>query len=90
MLRAFVTHLFHRPAIKMGRVDNSCFQTTRLRNAQFVSFMSETGTFRSSNSSDRYEARMRRRKQIKALCAVLIAAGGAWIVIESARALTIF
>lgn len=90
MLRAFVTHLFHRPAIKMGRVDNSCFQTTRLRNAQFVSFISESGSLNCWGNSDRYEARMRRRKRVKALCAVLVAAGGAWVIIESARALTIF
>jgi hypothetical protein len=82
-------NLFHRPAIRMGRVDNSRIHTTRLRNAQFVSFISESGSL-TPFSTDRYDARLRRRKLLKAFLATSVAAGAAWVVIESAHALTMF
>ncbi|HEU5078297.1 MAG TPA: hypothetical protein VFT72_03755 [Opitutaceae bacterium] len=88
MLRS-LKNLFHRPAIRMGRVDNSTIETTRLRNAQFVSFFSQSGGF-APMSTDRYDARLRRRKQIKMFLTLAFISGGAWVVIESARALTIF
>lgn len=89
MLR-LIKSWFHRPAIRMGRVDNSRIHTTRLRNAQFVSFFSESGGFSTPGHTDRYEARLRRRKRLKMLMALSFAAGGAWVVIESAKALTLF
>ena len=89
MLLSFLKHCFHRPAIKMGRVDNSRIHTTRLRNAQFVSFITETRSL-NAFSSDRFESRMRWRKRMKAMLGLSFAAGGAWVVIESARALTMF
>jgi hypothetical protein len=84
-----IKNLFHRPAIKMGRVDNSRIHTTRLRNAQFVSFITESGSLQPF-STDRYDARLRRRKMIKALLATGAAAGAAWVLLESAHALTMF
>jgi hypothetical protein len=90
MLRVF-KNWFHRPAIRMGRVDNSRIRTTPIRNAQFVSFISESGTLRStSRYTDRYEMRLRRRKVLKSLFILGLTAGAAWIVIESAKALSIF
>ena len=89
MLR-IVKSWFHRPAIRMGRVDNSRIQTTRLRNAQFVSFFSENGNLNTHGGTDRYESRLRFRKRLKFFFGLCVAAGGAWIVIESARALTLF
>jgi hypothetical protein len=81
--------LFHRPAIRMGRVDNSLIRTTRLRNAQFVSFMSQ-GDSLSPLSTDRYDARLRRRKLLKAALLVAMVGGLAWVIIESAHAITMF
>jgi hypothetical protein len=81
--------LFHRPAIRMGRVDNSLFQTTRLRNAQFVSFMSQSESL-APFCADRYEVRMRRRKFMKFVLLTSMVAGLAWIIIESASAITMF
>jgi hypothetical protein len=81
--------LFRRPAIRMGRVDNSRIQTTRLRNAQFVSFVAESGSLRPF-SSDRWDARLRRRKLMKAALSLSFAAGAAWVVLESAKALSMF
>lgn len=84
-----IKSLFHRPAIRMGRVDNTLIQTTRLRNAQFVSFMSQSESF-APFCSDRYEVRMRRRKFMKIALLGGIVAGLAWIIIESASAITMF
>ncbi len=81
--------LFRRPAIQMGRVDNSRIQTTRIRNAQFVSFVVETGSLRPF-TTDRYDSRLRRRKWVKAGLSLSFAAGAAWVVIESAKALSMF
>lgn len=89
MLRV-IKSWFHRPAIRMGRVDNSRIHTTRLRNAQFVSFFAESGSLSSFGSTDRYESRLRRRKRLKMALILSVIAGGAWIVIESAHALTMF
>jgi hypothetical protein len=82
-------NLFHRPAIRMGRVDNSMFQTTRLRNAQFVSFMSQ-GDSLAPLSTDRYDSKLRRRKFLKFAFALSLAGGLAWVILESARAITMF
>ena len=81
--------LFHRPAIRMGRVDNSRIQTTRLRNAQFVSFMSQNASM-APFSTDRYDSILRRRKRYQAVFALAIVVGLAWIIIESASALSMF
>lgn len=89
MLR-IVKSWFHRPAIRMGRVDNSRIHTTRLRNAQFVSFFSENGNLNTPGGTDRYESRLRFRKRLKLVFGLFVAAGGAWVVVESARALTLF
>jgi hypothetical protein len=79
--------LFHRPAIRMGRVDNSLIHTTRLRNAQFVSFMAVS---MHPFMTDRYDTRLRRRKRLKAVFALAIVAGVAWVVLESAHALSMY
>ncbi len=81
--------LFQRPAIRMGRVDNTPIQTTRLRNAQFVSFMSQSESL-APFCVDRYETKLRRRKFVKAALLVGMIAGIAWIIIESASAITMF
>ena len=81
--------LFHRPAIRMGRVDNSLIQTTRLRNAQFVSFMSQSDSL-APMSTDRYDTRLRRRKWLKLAFALGLAGGLAWVILESAHAISMF
>ena len=88
MVRVF-KNLFHRPAVRFGTVDNSRIATTPIRNSLFISFITETGCYRSRHV-DRHEAQMRRRRIAKG--ALLVAIGGAcaWIIIESARALTMF
>lgn len=78
----------HRPAIRMGSVDNSRIHTTRTQNAQFISYLVESG-FRQVNP-DRYEVSLRRRRWAKGLMLMVVGAAFAWIIIESAKAFTIF
>jgi len=82
-------NLFHRPAIRMGRVDNSLIQTTRLRNAQFVSFMSQSDSL-APMAFDRYDSKLRRRKRLKLALIFGIVAGLAWVILESAHAISMF
>jgi hypothetical protein len=87
MLRA-VRHWFYRPAIRMWSVDNSRIHTTQTKNAQFISYLVESG-FRQVNG-DRYESSLRRRRVVKSLLFWILVAGGAWVLIESARAISMF
>jgi len=87
MLRSF-QKWFHRPAVRMGPVDNSRIRISRTRNAQFVSYLAESG-FRQVNG-DRYESSLRRRRLVKRALFWSLAAGGAWVAVESARALSKF
>jgi hypothetical protein len=82
-------NLFHRPAIRMGRVDNSIIQTTRLRNAQFVSFMSQSDSL-APMSLDRYDTKLRRRRRYKTVLIFGMIAGLAWVILESAHAISMF
>jgi len=78
----------HRPAVRMSSIDNHCIRTTRTQNAQFVSFLAESG-FRRVNP-DRYEQSLRRRKIAKMILFWVSAMGASWVVLESARALSLF
>ncbi|MDR2674416.1 MAG: hypothetical protein LBC18_06000 [Opitutaceae bacterium] len=73
----------------MGRVDNSRIRTTTVRNSGFVSFISAASGLGARNTGH-YDARLRRRRFFKGLLIAASSAGGAWVVIESARALTLF
>ena len=73
----------------MGSVDNSRMHTTRIRNAQFVSFFSENGCV-SGSRPDYHDTRLRRQKAVRAVVVLSVVALGTWVVVESARALTIF
>jgi len=88
VVRVFKNWL-HRPAIRFGSVDNTRIATTPIRNSLFISFITETGCYRARHV-DRHEAQMRRRKLARAALLIAIGAGSAWIIIESAKALTMF
>lgn len=88
MVRVF-KNWFHRPAVRFGAVDNSRIATTPIRNSLFISFITETGCYRARHI-DRHEAHMRRRKLAKGALLVVIGAFSAWVIIESAKALTMF
>lgn len=86
---ASLKRLFHRPAIRLGRIDSGSVDRTMIRSGQFVSFLSASGGF-SRGNSDRHDARLRRRRTARNLGVAMLAAGCAWVVIESAHALTRF
>jgi len=79
---------FRRPTIRMWSVDNSRIRTTQTKNAQFISYLVESG-FRQVNV-DHYESSLRRRRWCKGALLCLLGAGGAWVVIESAKAISMF
>ncbi len=62
---------------------------TNTRRVQFLSYLAASGS-RSSRRVDRYERSLRRRRTAKLLLASSLALGVAWVVIESARAVTLF
>ena len=88
VLRA-LSQLFRRPPIRMGRVDNRTIRTTVVRNAQFVSFISESGSS-GRKHPDRHDRRLRRQKFTRLAVGAAITAGVAWVAIESAQAFSIF
>lgn len=84
MLRALLT-FFRRPALRFGlRRDNR----GRFRDPRFVSFMAQGN--RPKLDSDLQDAVLRGRKVMKNALRAALALGGAWVVLESARALSIF
>ena len=89
MLPRMLKNLFRRPPIRMGRVDNARIRKTSIRNAGFVSFITNNRCV-SQRTTDRHDARLRRLRFLKTLVYLALGSGGAWIVIESARALTLF
>lgn len=88
MLRTLL-NLFRRPTIRMGSVDNSRMRTTRIRNAQFVSFFVGQGCA-APRTADMHEVRLRRQKLVKTAGIVSLTAGVAWVAVESAKALSMF
>lgn len=83
-LRRILNHL----PIQIGTRSDRRLRTTGMKHAQFASFM-ETAGFR-SHHVDHYERSMRRRQFAKRLIVVALIFFGAWIALESAKALTIF
>lgn len=60
----------------------------RLRNPRFVSFMAENN--RRRVDTDLRDAVLQGRKYVKYLLRLAVLGGGAWVVLESARALSTF
>jgi hypothetical protein len=84
-VRRLLHKLFHRPAVRFGLARDS---RSPLRNARFVSFLAESN--RKTIDTDFQDAVLRGRRLFKQGLIVALAAGGAWIVIESAKALSMF
>lgn len=84
MLR-FLLNLCRRPTIRFGLAKDP--SSTR-RNPSFASFLAENN--RNAHDMDRHDAALRGRKMIRQLITLLLAGGGAWVLVESARALTMF
>jgi hypothetical protein len=83
-----VRRLLNHLPIALGMRSDKRLRTAQRKHAQFACYLEETG-FRTHNV-DRYERSLRFRRAVKFL---LLGAGAfaiAWIVLESARAVTLF
>jgi hypothetical protein len=84
-----VLNKFRRPPVASSALlHRRDLDLTSTRNAQFISFLDESG-FRRVDP-DKYERGMRRRRAAAYSLLWLMVAGFAWVVIESAQALSIF
>ena len=84
MLRVLL-NLCHRPAIRFGlRRD----PRGRFRDPRFASFMRVTN--RGRVDTDLHDTMLRGRKLVKNLFKLALFGGGAWVVLESAKALSVF
>lgn len=84
MLRVLL-NFCRRPAIRFGlRRD----PRGRFRDPRFASFMRESN--RGRVDTDFHDAVLRGRKLAKNLAKLALFGGGAWVVLESAKALAIF
>lgn len=84
MLRVLL-NLCHRPAIRFGLRRDS---RGRFRDPQFVSFMTQSN--RKKLDTDFHDSVLRGRKLVKNLFRLALVGGGAWVALESAKALSVF
>lgn len=80
----FLLNLGHRPTIRFGlRRD----QRGRFRDPRFASFLSQNNR---KLDTDLHDAVLMGRKVMKNVLRVGVTLGAAWIVLESAQALSVF
>ena len=84
----WLSTVLHRPAFRADPRLYKRGQGTRTQNSQFLSFLHGSG-FRRVNL-DIYERSLRRRRFSMAVFTWAAVAGFAWVVIESAQALSMF
>jgi hypothetical protein len=82
---SLLKRLFHRPVIRFGLARDS---RGKFRDPRFVSFISESN--RKTLNTDFQDAVLRGRKLVRIGLIAALACGGAWVVLESAHALSIF
>ncbi len=81
----FLLNLCHRPVVRFGlRRD----RRGRFRDPRFVSFMAQGN--RKALDTDLHDAVLRGRKLVRTLFKFALAGGCAWVVLESAKALSVF
>ena len=78
-------NLFHRPAIRLGVMDEA---RGPCRNQRFASFLTQCN--RKPLDTHFHDALLRGRRLLRQALTVALVGGGAWIVWESARALAVF
>ena len=84
MLRAAL-NLFHRPAIRFGLAQDS---RSKLRDPRFVSYLAQSN--QKKLDTDFHDAVLRGRKMMRTLFRFALIGGCAWVIVESARALSVF
>jgi hypothetical protein len=84
MLRPLL-RLFRRPALRFGLERDS---RSPLRDPRFASFLADTN--RKSLNTDFQDAVLRGRRLVRQLLVLGLVGLGAWVLMESARALSVF
>jgi hypothetical protein len=75
----------HRPAVRSGRVRGA---RGPIRNSQFVSFLAQNN--RRTLDTNFHDTVLRGRRLVRQALYLIVGAGCAWVVLESARALSTF
>jgi hypothetical protein len=81
---SLLKNLFHRPVIRFGLPRSG----RRFRDPRFVSFISQSN--RKSLNTDFKDAVLQGRKIFRYALIVALVCGGAWVLVESAHALSMF
>jgi hypothetical protein len=82
---SLLRNLLHRPAVRFGLAKDS---RGRFRDPRFVSFIAENN--RKTLNTDFQDAVLRGRKIFRLALGAGLAVGGAWVLLESAHALSMF
>lgn len=81
----FLMNLCHRPTLRFGLRRDA---RGRFRDPRFASFMRDSN--RGRVDTDRHDTVLRGRKFVKNIFTLALIGGGAWVVLESAKALSVF
>ena len=84
-MTTLLKRILHRPAIRFGMESDS---RGRFRDPRFVSFIAESN--RKTLNTDFQDAVLRGRKLLRYALIAAVVCGGAWVVLESAHALSMF
>lgn len=84
MLRALL-NLLRRPTLRFGMERDS---RSRLRDPRFISYLAQSN--RKALDTDFHDAVLRGRKLARNLFRLALAGGCVWVVVESAKALSVF
>jgi hypothetical protein len=82
---AALRNLLGRRSLRFGLARD---RRSRLRDPRFVSFLAESN--RKTLNTDFQDAVLRGRRLVRLALILVLTGGGAWVVVESARALSIF
>ncbi|MBE36651.1 MAG: hypothetical protein CMI16_14030 [Opitutaceae bacterium] len=78
-------NFFHRPAIRMGMARD---RRGSMRHPRFVSFMAQNN--RTKLNTNFHDSVIRGRRLLRHALVLIIAGGCAWVVLESAKAISVF
>ena len=81
----FLLNFCHRPAIRFGLVRDP---RGRFRDPRFLSFMASSN--RKALDTDLHDTVLRGRKMMRNIFRLAVVGGVAWVVLESAKALSVF
>ena len=84
-MQFLLKNLFHRPAIRFGLAQEN---RGKFRDPRFVSFISQST--RKMLNTDCQDAVLRGRKVFRFALVAALVGGGAWVLLESAHALSMF